>query len=450
MDTKELTGSKRLDWLRRQRDGAARDVVTITERAADEDRDLSDAEQNTCEARRSRIDSLDEDIKVEVELVQRSARYVDLVADVGSAPMSADRGPERVQRSAVPDTVYKSPGAYLVDYCMRSTDTAARGRFEAFLRAAPAHQTTTDNPGILPTPILEPVFVQQTQRRPAIEATTRRPLPASGKTFTRPVIAQHTLAGPQATEKGDLPTQVMKINPMTVTKATFGGVVNLSWQDRDWTDPSIMDLLVSDMAGSYAQATDAAFCAYFEASVTATGEIGGASGGGDWLAAIYAGAGDIFGSTNALPDTLWVAPDVWGMLGSMVDGTGRPLFPTINPGNALGTIGPTSFGGSVAGIRLVVDKNFTAGTAILGDSLYIETYETIGGQVSAIEPSVLGTQVAFYGYMAWLNLVPEAFVKLTDTVPPAGATATGTNGGTNGGTGGGTTTSGTYTGPTSK
>jgi len=447
METKELTGSKRLDWLRRQRDTAARDVVTITERAADEDRDLSDAEQHTCESRRSRIDSLDEDIKIEVDLATRSAQYANLVADVGTAPESHDRGPERVQRAATPDVVYPTPGAYLVDYCLRATDSGARGRFEAFLRAAPAHQTTTDNPGILPTPILEPVFIQYTSRRPAIEATTRRPMPASGKTFTRPKITQHTTVGPQAAEKTDLATQVMKIDPLTVTKSTYGGVVNLSWQDRDWTDPSIMDLLVTDMAGAYAQATDAAFCTYFDATITATTPVTDPTGGGDWLGAIFAGAASIFAATNALPDTLWVSPDVWGMLGSMVDSSGRPLFPTINPGNALGNIGPTSFSGSIAGIRLVVDKNFPANTAILGDSTFVETYETVGGQVSAVEPSVLGTQIAFYGYMAWAVLEPLAFVQFTYTPPVANGAGTQTTKDptkepTNGGS--------TYSGPKAK
>jgi hypothetical protein len=423
--------TRRLDWLRRQRDTAAGDVEQITTRAADEDRDLTDAEQSTCIARRSRLEDLDAEIEVEVSVVNRSAQYAELTSGIGGAPERQQV--EHVQRNAPAEApTYATPGAYLVDYCMRASDDAARARFDAYLRAAPAHQTTAQNPGILPVPILEPVFIQQTQRRPAIEATTRRPLPAAGKSFTRPKISQHTLVGPQAAEKGDLATQVMQIDPLTVNKATYGGVVNLSWQDRDWTDPSIMDLLVSDMAGSYAQATDAAFCAYFQGSVTGTIEIGGGSAGSDWLAAIFEGAGGVFAETNALPDTLWVAPDVWGSLGSMVDTTGRPLFPTVSPGNAMGNIQPNSFASSIAGIRMVVDKNFAAGTAILGDSQFIETYETVGGQVSVIEPSVLGTQIAFYGYMAWMNLVPDAFVKLVDVVPPvvAGTQETPTNGGT--------------------
>jgi hypothetical protein len=204
----------------------------------------------------------------------------------------------------------------------------------------------------------------------------------------------------------------MTVDPITVTKSTYGGAINLSWQDRDWTDPAIMDLLVSDMAASYFQETDKAFCTYFAGAITATQALATADGEG-LVGAIYAATATIFGATNGMPDTLWVAPDVWGSIGSLSDSTGRQLFPTVNPSNALGSISPTSMTGTVAGMRLVVDKHLPAGTAILGDSTYVETYETIGGQVSVIEPSVLGTQMAFYGYIAWLVLEAAAFVKIT-------------------------------------
>jgi hypothetical protein len=113
-----------------------------------------------------------------------------------------------------------------------------------------------------------------------------------------------------------------------------------------------------------------------------------------------------------MPDTLWVSPDVWGGLGSLVDSTGRQLFPTVNPMNALGNIQPTSMQGTIAGFRLAVDKNLPATTAILGNSQFVEVYETVGGQVSAAEPSILGTTLAYYGYIAWLVLEPDAFVSI--------------------------------------
>lgn len=436
--TETLSGSKRLDWLKRQMDNALSDVETITSRAADEDRELTDSEQSTCEARRSRIAELEPSIQVEAELAKRQATYQTMVADIGTAPAGEKRS-QTVERSSQAEVEYTSPGQYLTDYLLRNSDDPkapeARARFDRYLQRAVAHQTTAQNPGLLPVPILGPVFTQQSQRRPAIEATTRRPLPGPGKTFQRPMITQNTTAGPQSAEKAELPSRNMTVDPVTVTKSTYGGTINLSWQDRDWTDPAIMDLLVSDLAASYFQETDKAFCAYFAAAVTQTQALDTPDGAG-LVGAIYAATATVFGATNGMPDTLWVAPDVWGAIGSLSDTTGRQLFPTVNPSNALGSISPGSMSGSVAGMNLVVDKHLPAGTAILGDSTYVETYETIGGQVSVIEPSVLGTQMAFYGYIAWLVLQAEAFVKITGVpvVPLSTGNGEPTNGGSYTGT----------------
>jgi HK97 family phage major capsid protein len=410
----EIAGSKRLDWLKRQMDQALGEVETITNRAVDDDRDLSDAEQRTCEARRSRITELESELEVEADLAQRSASYQGLVAHIGPAQDQPMRG-QLVERQAAAQLdvpTYNTAGAYLVDFLTRSTDPDAAQRFSRYLERAVQHQTTAQNPGILPVPILGPVFTEQAARRPAIESATLRPLPGSGKTFQRPKISQYTLAGVQAAEKGELASRPMLIDPITVTKSTYGGVVNLSWQDRDWTDPSILDLIVADLAASYANATDAAFVTYFLSTVTQTEALATPDSKG-LLGAIFAATGTIFSQTNTMPDTLWVAPDVWGSLGSMVDSTGRQLFATVNPVNGLGTISPTTMTGSLAGYKLAIDKNLPSGTAVLGDSTYVEVYETVGGQVSAIEPSVLGTQIAFYGYIAWLTLEAKAFVKIT-------------------------------------
>lgn len=430
--TETLTGSKRLDWLKRQMDNALSDVETITSRAADEDRELTDSEQSTCEARRSRIAELEPAIQVEAELAKRQATYQTMVSDIGTAPAGEKRSQAVERSNGQAEVEYTSPGQYLTDYLLRNSDDPkapeARARFDRYLQRAVAHQTTAQNPGLLPVPILGPVFTQQSQRRPAIEATTRRPLPGPGKTFQRPMITQNTTAGPQSAEKAELPSRNMVVDPVTVTKSTYGGAINLSWQDRDWTDPAIMDLLVSDLAASYFQETDKAFCTYFAAAITQTQALASADGEG-LVGAIYAATATVFAATNGMPETLWVAPDVWGSIGSLHDSTGRQLFPTVNPSNAMGSISPTSMAGTVAGMRLVVDKHLPAGTAILGDSTYVEVYETIGGQVSVIEPSVLGTQMAFYGYIAWLVLNADAFVKITG-VPTLPLSTGNGNGGT--------------------
>src|SRR6188768_45310 len=88
----DIAGSKRLDWLKRQMEQALGDVESITNRAADDDRDLSDAEQRTCEARRSRITELESELEVEADLAKRSASYQGLVAHIGPPQDQPIRG----------------------------------------------------------------------------------------------------------------------------------------------------------------------------------------------------------------------------------------------------------------------------------------------------------------------------------------------------------------------
>jgi hypothetical protein len=269
--------------------------------------------------------------------------------------------------------------------------------------------------------MLGPVWTSISSRRPAIEAATIRPLPAGGKTFQRPFVSQHTNVGNQAAEKTALPTQALKVDPKTVTKMTRGGWINLSFQDRDWTDPAILDILVADLAAMYAQDTDDQFTDDLVAGVTQTVPVDSNDAAG-WLTAIYEAAAMVAGPDNRMANTIWVSVDVWAKLGALVDTAGRPLFPTVAPGNAMGNIGATDmFQGSVAGLRLAVDGHFAAGTAIIGDNAAVEFYETVGGQVQAVEPSLLGVAIAFYGYMADCIVAPPALVKLT---PPAGALGT--------------------------
>jgi HK97 family phage major capsid protein len=314
--------------------------------------------------------------------------------------------------------VYRSAGEYLVDYLLRGEDPSRAARFDSYFRA---NMTTADTPGILPSPIVGPVWTSINSRRPAIEAATIRPLPGGGKTFQRPYVSQHTLVDTQATEKTALASQALKIDPKTVTKVTKGGWVNLSFQDRDWTDPAVLDILVSDLAAVYAQETDDQFCTDLVTAVTQTVPVDTNDAEG-WLTAIYTAAATVAAADNRLPNTFWVSIDVWAQLGALVDGAGRPLFPTAAPANSMGDVTPGSFAGSIAGMRLAVDSHFPAMTGIIGDNLATEFYEQVGGQVQATEPSLLGTQIAFYGYMADCFVEPDALVKLTTppVIPLAG------------------------------
>ena len=96
----------------------------------------------------------------------------------------------------------------------------------------------------------------------------------------------------------------------------------------------------------------------------------------------------------------------------MMDDSGRPLFPTLAPSNAPGTASADAFSMNPVGLRLVVSSNLAEGSLIVGASRYFEVFENVGGALSATHPDVLGTTVAYYGFMAQLVTLGGAFVKL--------------------------------------
>lgn len=412
-----LVGTKRLDWLRSQREAAVAEVESLAERAVAEDRDLTDDEHAAATRRREAVEKLDREIGVEVDTVERQASYDELAGRIEPALRSRSVG-NSVQVHE-PEVAYRSAGEYVADVLRsaREQDRDATERLTAYRSTlSRANQTTASTPGLLPQPILGPVVTDIDARRPAIDAATKRPMPASGKLFLRPTVAQHVQVGKQAAEKTALPSREMVVNDLQVTKQTFGGSVNLSFQDRDWTDPAILNLLISDLAAAYAVETSDYFTTTLVGAVTQSVNAGtGATPSttsASWLTAIYQAAGMVFAGGNAVPNTLWVAPDVWAQLGSLVDGSGRPMFPMAGPMNSMGALDPGMQGGNVGGFRTVVDATFPPGTSILGDSIGVEFFEQIGGTISAIEPSILGTSLAFFGYVATVVVRPKLFVSI--------------------------------------
>ena len=337
---------------------------------------------------------------------------------------------QRVERSDAPRDVtelWRSAGDYIADFVFARGHDIGYGterqaeQAQHRLERAVADQTTLENLGILPTPILGPVVTALYQARPFLQSITNRPMPGGGKTFSRPIVNQHTSVGIQATEKTQLASRNMQIDPLQVSKNTYGGALDISFQDRDWTDPAILQIVIDDLASQYALDTDAAGATAFATAVTKTVPLADATSPAEWLGAIYSAAAAVAQSVaNRLPDTLWASTDVWRALGMLSDASGRPLFPVLGPMNADGQMNPAQWSANPFGLRLVVDGNLPAKTAIVGIASYAEYYEQIGGTVSVTEPSILGYTVAYYGYFASCVPFPDAFRKLAVTTMPAG------------------------------
>lgn len=301
-----------------------------------------------------------------------------------------------------------SLGDYLAAAANRNTDPGAWENITAAL----AEQKLADNTGLVPAPIVGPIVNTLLAQRPFVNAVTTRAMPAAGKTFTRPKVTQHTLVGVQSAEMVELSSQKMTVSSLTVTKGTYGGALRLSVQDRDFSDPSVLPLLVEDMIKQYARETDNAACDAFTTAVTDLTVLSNSATVDVVLAAIYTAAASINGSINQLPDTIFAAPDQWARLGSLADTSKRPMFPSLAPQNAAGSFNAASFSGNPLGLNLVVDSNFAAGTFIVGRADYTECWEQPGGQLQVALPGTLGFELSYYGYFASLTTETTAFRRL--------------------------------------
>lgn len=286
------------------------------------------------------------------------------------------------------------------------------------LEAAAGDQTTGDQLGLLPIPVVGPVYTNINYLRPVVSNIGARAMPlGSGKVFIRPEITTHTSAAQQASELATLSSTTMIVTDNQVTRLTFGGTALVSEQSIDWSDPNSVNILLQDMAGQYADATDNYAADQLVAGTSAS------IGPQDWtdpeevIAGIYTAARTISLTSNVLPTHMFVDPYRWTALGTLTDTAGRPLFPTVAPYNALGQQNAATWNGNPLGLTMVVDKNFAQNTCIVGTAAGtfagFEIYENQRGLIAIDKPEVLGRQISFRGYFATLMIDATKFVKIT-------------------------------------
>jgi hypothetical protein len=278
------------------------------------------------------------------------------------------------------------------------------------LQAAAGDILTTDTPGLLPVPVLGPVFQDLNFIRPVVNAIGARAMPNGGasKTFIRPTITTHTSVAAQSSELAAASATTMVIASNSCSKTTLAGQVTLSIQDVDFTDPASLQIILNDLVGEYMLASD---------NVAADAITGGATASGaTWTVsstdpsslfnALYTAAYNILTATNFLPDHLFVDPNVWLYLGKQLDGDKRPVFPYVGAAglmgmNAAGTSNITQMNTfNPFGLSLVADKNFAASTMVVARAQAIEFYEQIRGLMSVELPSTLGRNFSYAGYVS--------------------------------------------------
>jgi len=287
-------------------------------------------------------------------------------------------------------------------------------KVQTAVRAAAPEVAVADTPGIIPTPILGPVYNNFVGNRPICDAVGVRAMPAGGKVFIRPKVVTNTSMGEQAAEFDTLTAGTFVVDDIQVTKGTYGGYVNISEQDLDWTDPAVLSFLLDDMTRIYASATEEVAADALGTGVTNSDNFGLANVGdpsywADWIAT--AAETIVTGSNGNFPTHLFVNPRMWGEMVRLSDDSKRPMFPAVNPQNALGGMSFGTGNGTAWGLQVVMSRNFDGDTLIIGDASGYELFEQQKGALSVDNPSDLSRTIAFRGYFAAKMIDADKFVK---------------------------------------
>ena len=327
--------------------------------------------------------------------------------------------PQVIEAASVAPVVYAQPRQFKLPTAGEFIAASLQGgsvlaEMNARVQAAAPNITTGDTLGILPEIITGSVYDSLNPIRPFVSAIGALAMPQAGATFRRPKITVRPVVTQQPTG------QLNALDPSTVTvannnvnKLTFGTYVTMSEQDLDWTDPASINIVLNQLAIAYGQATNNYAVDTCHAAITQTSAVADTTDPADWIAAIYEGARQISATSNYLPTHMVVTPGTWAALGSLVDSTGRPVFPQIGAMNAPGQLSAANWNGNPLGLVLVVDKD-TPGSFMghaAGPAAGFEFYEQQKGAISVDVPSTLGRTIAYRGYAAAFMADATKFVK---------------------------------------
>lgn len=399
-------GDAMLAKLAEERKAKLTFIEGLTDTAANEARDLSTNELELITRSKDRIGEIDKQIEVLAVDSELNEKAQNRLAQLGGATV----GTSTVE--------YRSAGAYLRDYIAsvvgeNNQRSEAQDRLRRYHRAA-AHITTGNFAGIFPEPIVGPLINYINTSRPLLSALGTISVP-NGPSFRRPRLNDPNIAtgaGVQANQKDELVSQPFTITSDNVDLVTIGGYVNVAKQVLDWGIAS-MDTIVGQLARRYAYATERAAVAEMELS---TGKVTLAAGAtaAQVLQAIYDAAALVWETTGVMPSILATGPLGWARLGGLADTTGRAAFPFLNPSNANGSMSADSMAGNPVGLQLVVTPGITDNTFWMLNSEGLEAYEETAGSsgLNVLEPSVLGIQVAYAGYVGFFRPAPNGAVHL--------------------------------------
>lgn len=268
--------------------------------------------------------------------------------------------------------------------------------------------TTTENIGVVPPTYLRDLIGIIDNSMPFADSLEQGVLPASGMKFYRPVLGTQATTA-QTAEAVEFDSTDTTITSKEIDVVKIAGANKVSVELLDRSDPAYLDVLLRELAASWAQKADV-----YAASI-ALGSPG-TSSGATLYAAIADGIADAYGVLRKTPNKFLADTGNFGELLGAVDGSQRPLFAAAAPQNAAGLMTQGSTAGTIAGLGLVVDPNFDTGTGIKGvvySSDAATFYKSPAFQLRSNVVSTGEVEIGIYGYVATCLKYGTAFRNIT-------------------------------------
>lgn len=312
--------------------------------------------------------------------------------------------------SSGPPVVYRTAGELFWDFMASISNqhtTEVRDgarRYNAYLARAAEHMGTSaaaTTPtaggfgGLWVAGPVGPVLDVTHKGRPFLAMIGLKDAPNS-MSFLRPRIVDASYytggAAQQTLEKAELVSKAFNYATDTLTLKTYGGYLNLSQQAISFI-PQALDAVINQLSERVAQVTETA--ALTELALTAAKVTLAAGAASDVvLAALVDAAKLVYDNTGSMPTWLVAGPAGWAMLAKLTDAAKRPIFPALGPANALGTSTLANMELGSIGINWTVTHGISDTKMYMGNEKSIEAYGYRFPVMEAVEPSVLGRQIA--------------------------------------------------------
>ena len=447
--TKKGATVRLLDQLVEERAELSETVDGILTRAADEARDLSEAEDKNLADLKARADALDERI-TELRAIQvKNLEAAKLRAEVAATDEPEARSAAGVVQVNSEPLTYHERGdhSFFADLVASQSrnDIAARQRLERHMQEVAVENrdgTTANVAGLVPPAFLIDAAVAKAQAgRPTANAVRNLPLTESGMTVNLSRVTTSSSAAVQE-EGGAVSETTVDDTLMTADVVTIAGMQDFSAQALA-RGIGVDQLLIEDLTMSYATALDSNIINGDGTSGASTGILNTAgigsvtytdaspSGAETWQQVVKA-ISTVQSSKFLSPDVVVMHPRRAAFIAGSLDSSNRPLMQPVvaTASNVLGT-GELSYGAptmSIAGLPVVTDSNIPTnlGTGTDEDAIIVMRsddvilWEENGGsplvvQYDSVGSGTLTVRIVAYGYSAFLVRDPNSVAVITGT-----------------------------------